>query len=143
MGFKSRCGTSDREAPQQQPPQRSTDEAAVSVPESAAGPSDILQRVQQRTVEQVIDVQDEEARQQSDRGQQRSDMQAVDVNLDRAPLDVTQRVPAKAAPEGSCARAVRLELERAQFEKEARRKFLRARAQSPHRQRTSASESRH
>ena len=50
----------------------------------------------------------------------------------RAPLDETQRVLAKAAPEGSIARAVRLELERVWFEKEARRKFLRARAQSPH-----------
>ena len=41
-------------------------------------------------------------------------------------IDVTQRVQAKA--EGSIARAVRLELERVLFDKEARRRFLRARA---------------
>ena len=85
------------EAPQQQPPQRSTAESAVIVSESSSGP----QRTRQRTAEQVI--------------------------------DVTQRVQAKA--EGSIARAVRLELEGVRFEKEARRRFLRARAQSPHRQR--------
>ena len=113
------------EAPQQQPPQRSTDEAE---PESAAGPSDLAQKTQQRIVEQVFDVPDEESQQLSERGQRRSDEQVVDVNLDRAPLAVTQRVPAKATPEGSIARAVRLELERVRFEKEARRKFFR----SPH-----------
>ena len=109
------------EAPQQQPPQRSTDEAE---PESAAGPSDLAQKTQQRIVEQVFDVPDEESQQLSERGQRRSDEQVVDVNLDRALLAVTQRVPAKATPEGSIARAVRLELERVRFEKEARRKFL-------------------
>ena len=75
---------------------------------------------------------DEESQQLSEKGQQRSDEPAVDVNLDRAPLDVRKRVRAKAAPEWSIARAV---LERVRFEKEARRKLLRARAQSPQRQR--------
>ena len=111
------------EAPPQQQQQHSSDVAAVNFPESAAGPSDGTQRLQQRTVEQVFDVQDEKPRKEPDQVQQRSSEPAVDASLDEAPLKVTQRVPAKAAPEGRIARAVRLELDRVRFEKEARQKF--------------------
>ena len=106
--------------------------------------------VQQRTDEQVIDVSTEEPREES-APQSHSVEQVVGVpddegssvpqpfapaGLDGAPLDVTRRVAAKAAPyEGNIARAVRLELERVRFEKEARRRYLRARARSPHRAR--------
>ena len=98
MCLKSRCGTSDRG-----PTAAATaaDVAAVSEP------SYVAPRAQQRTVEQVIDVQDDGSRQHSDQGQQRSNEQAVDAKMDQAPLSVIQRVPAKAAPEGSIARAVR------------------------------------
>ena len=106
--------------------------------------------VQQRSVEQVIDVPAEESRKEFDPVQQRSVEQVIDVpgdegpsasapppsGLDEGPLNVTRRVGAKAAPyEGSIARAVRLELERVRYEKEARRRYLRARARSPHRAR--------
>ena len=119
------------EAPQQQQQQLNT--AAVREPDDAA------HGTKQRTAEQVVAVPDDEELQQTEPVQQRSVEQAVEaLSLDEEPLNVTQRVPSKSAPEGSTARAVRLELERVRFEKEARRKYLRARALSPHR----ASESR-
>ena len=106
--------------------------------------------VQQRTVVQVIDVSPEEPREES-APQSRSVEQVVDelddegtlvpqpsalAGLDGAPLDVTSRVAAKTAPyKGNFERAVRLELERVRFEKEAQRRYLRARARSHHRAR--------
>ena len=105
--------------------------------------------VQQRTV-QVIDVSPEEPREES-APQSRSVEQVVDelddegslvpqpsapAGLDGAPLDVTPRVATITAPyKGNFERAVRLELERVTFEKEARRRYLRACARSHHRAR--------
>ena len=62
-----------------------------------------------------------------------SNEQVVDMpQLDREPLDVTQRVvQAKAVPEGSISRAVRLGLEVVLFEEEAKRRYQRARDLSP------------
>ena len=118
----------------------------------AAEPSSDVETVQQRTVEQVIDVSREEQREES-APLPRSVEQVVEVpdnegplesapqpsapsGLDEGPLNVTRRVAPKAAPyEGSIARAVRLELERVRIEEEARRRYLRARARSPHRAR--------
>ena len=62
--------------------------------------------------------------------------QAGTVPLDEEPLDETQPVvlPVLQPPrEDRLSRAIRLELERLQFEKEARRRFKRARAVSPNR----------
>ena len=61
--------------------------------------------------------------------------QAGTVPLDKAPLDETQLVlpVLQPPPEDRLSRAVRLELERLRFEKEARRRFKRARALSPNR----------
>ena len=72
------------EAPPQQHQQHSSDVAAVNEPESAPGPIDGKQRGQQRTIEQVIDVQDEDPCKETDQVQQRSDEAAVDANLDQA-----------------------------------------------------------
>ena len=57
----------------------------------------------------------------------------VAVQLDEAPLDETQpaELPVlQRPPEDRLSRAIRLELERLRFEKEARRRFKRARALS-------------
>ena len=55
------------------------------------------------------------------------------THLDRESLDETQPVvQPKAPPENSISRAVRLELERIRFEKEAKYRCRRARALSPH-----------
>ena len=54
------------------------------------------------------------------------------VQLDKEPLDETQPV-VQSPPEDRISRAVRLELERIRFEKEAKRRYRRARARSPKR----------
>ena len=118
------------QAPQQQQPRLST--ASVREPEH-----DAAQSTQQRTAEQVVNVPDDVELQQTAPVQQRIVEQAVGAsNLDQEPLNVTQRVQAKAAPEGSISRAVRLELERVWFEKEARRRYFRARCRFLHIRRT-------
>ena len=105
-------------------------EPVVNVPDDAGT------EAQQRTLEQVVDVLDD-----AGGAQQRIVDQIVRVatetteaatpTLDRAELDVTQRViRAKAAPkilaECSLSRAVRLELERVRYEQQAQRRFKRA-----------------
>ena len=119
------------EAPPQQQPQQSTDGQAVDEPGErpnepgpAAGPSDGAETVQQSSVEPDVDVSGDASPSASG---------PPPSGLDEGPLNVSRRVAAKAAPyEGSIARAVRLELGRVRYEKEARRKYLRARAQSRH-----------
>ena len=108
------------EAPQQRQPQQLSS-ATVGAPDR-----DTAQYVQQRTVEQVVDVPDDAGTEAPQRTVEPV-VEAVDETtatnpLDREPLDETQRVErsavrAKAAArEGSLSRAVRLELERVRYE---------------------------
>ena len=122
------------EAPQQRQPQQLSS-ATVGAPDR-----DAAQYVQQRTVEQVVDVPDDAGTEAPQRTVEPV-VEAVDETtatnpLDREPLDETQRVErsavrAKAAArEGSLSRAVRLELERVRYEQAAQRRYKRARARS-------------
>ena len=134
--------TTDAPRRQQQPPQSSTSQRSCSSAEFTRTSS------QQRTVEQVIVVPDDAEVE----AQQRTVEQIVSVAtqtteaatttpLDRAELDVTQRVTqrvqAKAAPryKTSLMRGARLELERCRYEQAAQRRFKRARERSAERQR--------
>ena len=125
------------EAPQQRQPQQLSS-ATVGAPDR-----DTAQYVQQRTVEQVVDVPDDAGTEAPQRTVEPV-VEAVDETtatnpLDREPLDETQRVErsavrAKAAArEGSLSRAVRLELERVRYEQAAQRRYKRARARSAER----------
>ena len=121
--------------------QQRTAEQVIDVPDDA-GTS-----VQQRTAEQVVDDAGTEAQQQTvvevvdetTATKEVVDETTATKPLDREPLDETQRVErlavrAKAAPrEGSLSRAVRLELERVQYEQAAQRRYKRARARSAER----------
>ena len=108
------------EAPQQQ--QQQSQQLCCDT--DGAPACDSAQRVQQRTVEQVIDVPTES---------ETAETEPATFTLDRELLDVTQRViRAKAAPrtlaECSLSRAVRREFERVRYEQEAQRRCKRARA---------------
>ena len=84
MCFKSRCGQVTETPPQQQQ-QQHTDVQTVALELCVAG-----ETVQQRTVEQVIELRGEEPRKEPVQVQQRSDEPPADARLDQAPLNVTR-----------------------------------------------------
>ena len=81
------------------------------------------------TSRQVVDDQDDGTVEQA--GDEPAQEEPA-VQLDEAPLDKTQH-EVQSPREDRISRAVRLELERLQFEKEAKRRLRRARVRSPNR----------